>query len=115
MRPILCINGACRSKITFRLAYILILVHANNRASFRNTMQRLIELRYNRIAADKVAFMVLTATPTDDILDTVYGIVGFIRHDNHVLYIRKSLNRPNIFLEVRKKKDFDVSILAFIS
>lgn len=71
-------------------------------------MGKLIELRYNRTDVDKVAFMVLTATPTKEILDSVYNIVGFMRPENRVLYIREKLDRPNIFLEVKEKKSFEV-------
>jgi superfamily II DNA helicase RecQ len=74
-------------------------------------MGDLIALRYNRTKSDNIAFMVLTATPTKEILDYVYDVVGFMRQENRVLYIRESLNRPNIFLEVRKKKSFEVFLL----
>lgn len=74
-------------------------------------MQTLIELRYNRTEIDNVAFMVLTATPTEEILHTVYDVVGFMRSENRVLYIRESLDRPNVFLEVRKKRNFEVFII----
>src|SRR5215472_15631618 len=76
-------------------------------------MSDLIKLRYNRTAADKVSFMVLTATPTDQIIDKIYQIVGFNRQDHSVFYIRKSLDRPNIYLEVKKKTKFEVSAQTF--
>lgn len=78
------------------------------RSSFRSAMRKLIELRYNRSEIDNVAFMVLTATPTKEILDSVYNVVGFTRPENRVLYIRESLDRPNIFFEVREKKNIAV-------
>jgi superfamily II DNA helicase RecQ len=58
--------------------------------------------------------MVLTATPTDQIIDKIYQTVGFNRQDHNVLYIRKTLDRPNIFLVVKKKKKFEVSALTFL-
>jgi superfamily II DNA helicase RecQ len=75
-------------------------------------MSRVIELRSSRTEADKVSFMVLTATPTKEILDHVYEVAGFTRPDHRVLYIRKTLNRPNIFLEIKQKTSFEASILA---
>ena len=76
-------------------------------------MSELIQLRSNRTAADKVSFMVLTATPTDEIIDKIYQTVGFNREEHGVLYIRKSLDRPNIFLEVKKKTKFEVCAPPF--
>src|SRR5215469_8278998 len=95
------------------LARILI-IPIYYRASFRTAMSDLIQLRYNRTAADKVSFMVLTATPTDQIIDRIYQTVGFNLQDHKVLYICESLDRPNIFLEVKKKTKFEVSVLTFI-
>jgi hypothetical protein len=81
------------------------------RATFRKAMPKLALLRYNRTEADRVSFMILTATPTTEILDEVYKIVGFTRQNHQVLYIRKALNRPNIFFAIKWKTTFEVSSL----
>lgn len=73
-------------------------------------MLNLIQLRFMRTATDKVSFMVLTATPTKAIIDKVYEVAGFTRPDHKVLYIRRSLNRPNIFIKVEKKTKLEVGI-----